>query len=96
MWNDTRGGTLPREGCGLHSSRAAPSFRSAHNLPGILVVAKEEGLLSPNSQTVQMFRKLHGNRHSGASPTRPVEDARRGELPRYRTRDAFLAGAFAV
>ena len=48
MRNDTRGGRSPREGCGLHSSRAAPSFRSAHNLPGILVVAKEEGLLSPN------------------------------------------------
>ena len=28
---------------------AAPSFRGAHNLPGILVVAKEEGWLSPNS-----------------------------------------------
>jgi hypothetical protein len=49
MWNDTRGGTLPREGCGLHSSRAAPSFRFAHNLQGILVVAKEERCLSPNT-----------------------------------------------
>jgi hypothetical protein len=60
MWNDTRGGTLPREGCGLHSSRAAPSFRFAHNLQGILVVAKEERCLSPNSDpsspsTKQLF-----------------------------------------
>lgn len=50
-------GTSPREGCGLHSSRAAPSFRGAHNLPGILIVTQAEGWLSPNS--AGSFRSLH-------------------------------------
>ena len=45
---------LPRRrGVGSTPVGAAPSFRRAHNLPGILVVVKAEGCLSPNNVRIR-------------------------------------------
>lgn len=66
----SRGGRRPRrEGGGLHSSRAAPSFRSAHHLPGILIDAQAEGLLSPNSADIPLSElDVEGNQITFSNP----------------------------